>query len=367
MITKAGVPGHKVIVGVTSFGRSFKMAQAGCYSPDCLFTGNKVDSPAKKGKCTGTGGYIADAEINEILKDKSRVTKHYVDSSSHSDILVYDSTEWVSYMSPLTKSAREVLYTAWGMGGTTDWAVDLQEYHDVPKPAKSWAIFKEDVRSGDDPKSDKVRSGNWTDYYCTDPIVVDKRDYEEYERWELLQTHDAWKDAIRIWKEYDRRTKRMDFTESIATTIKLFRSADCRYLDQGSCTTEIDCNTGMDSDQSGPAAQLIWASFIKLHDMFVVYDNALDKAVQQITLSLGRFGDKFAPIPEEEDNTYLFALIDLLTWGAATAAGPFFNSAIKKLPYFTRNPATHDNAKDTTMTLIGQSTTLAKDVMGSKE
>lgn len=30
MITKAGVPSTKVIVGVTSYGRSFKMAKAGC-------------------------------------------------------------------------------------------------------------------------------------------------------------------------------------------------------------------------------------------------------------------------------------------------------------------------------------------------
>lgn len=30
MITKAGMPSRKVIVGVTSYGRSFRMAQAGC-------------------------------------------------------------------------------------------------------------------------------------------------------------------------------------------------------------------------------------------------------------------------------------------------------------------------------------------------
>ncbi|KAM6532557.1 hypothetical protein FSOLCH5_001981 [Fusarium solani] len=51
----------------------------------------------------------------------------------------------------------------------------------------------------------------------------------------------------------------------------------------------------------------------------------------------------------------------------ATAAGPFFNSFLKKLPYFAANAATHDNIKDTTMTLIGQSTTLAKDLLSSKK
>ncbi|KFY83394.1 hypothetical protein V500_10074, partial [Pseudogymnoascus sp. VKM F-4518 (FW-2643)] len=40
MITKAGVASNKIVVGVTSYGRSFKMAQAGCTGPECLFTGS---------------------------------------------------------------------------------------------------------------------------------------------------------------------------------------------------------------------------------------------------------------------------------------------------------------------------------------
>ncbi|KAF4961834.1 hypothetical protein FSARC_10042, partial [Fusarium sarcochroum] len=369
MITKAGVPSNKVIVGVTSFGRSYKMTEVDCYGPDCFYNGNKLESPAKKGKCTGTGGYIADAEINEILKDNNRVTQHYVDKTSHSDILVYDNTEWVSYMSSTTKLAREVLYTAWGMGGTTDWAIDLQTYHDAPKPAKSWAIFKEDVSMGDDPKLDKVRSGNWTDYYCDDPIIEDKRYYagREYERWSLLQTDDAWKDAIRIWREWDKVKTDYPFSESVATTLKTDLEPDCRELENSDCETTPKCEQGMDSNQSGPAAQLLWSSFVRLHNLFKAFDNGLDKAATSISFSLNDFGNKFAPVPDEEDLTWLYGMIDLLTWGAATAAGPFFNSALKQLPYFKNNPSTHDNVKDTTMTLIGQSTTLAKDLMSSKK
>lgn len=61
MITKAGVPGDKVLVGVTSYGRSFAMEQAGCWGPTCKFTGTRVESHATPGRCTGTGGYITDA------------------------------------------------------------------------------------------------------------------------------------------------------------------------------------------------------------------------------------------------------------------------------------------------------------------
>jgi GH18 family chitinase len=67
MITKAGMPSSKVVVGVTSYGRSFRMAEAGCTGPDCTFTGTKLESHATPGRCTGTSGYISDAEICEII------------------------------------------------------------------------------------------------------------------------------------------------------------------------------------------------------------------------------------------------------------------------------------------------------------
>ncbi|ESU08424.1 hypothetical protein FGSG_04648 [Fusarium graminearum PH-1] len=66
MITKAGVPAEKVIVGIASYGRSFRMADNSCTGPDCLFTGSFEESEAEPGQCTGTGGYILNAEINEI-------------------------------------------------------------------------------------------------------------------------------------------------------------------------------------------------------------------------------------------------------------------------------------------------------------
>lgn len=84
-----------------------------------------MTSYAKKGRCTATGGYLADAEIEEILSDSSRVTQKYVDASSNSDVLIYDETKWVAYMSAATKKTRTLLYRAWGLGGTTDWASNL--------------------------------------------------------------------------------------------------------------------------------------------------------------------------------------------------------------------------------------------------
>ncbi|KAF3348765.1 hypothetical protein VD0004_g3575 [Verticillium dahliae] len=125
MITKAGVPTHKIVVGVTSYGRSFKMSDAGCRGPQCTFLGARNQSPAKKGRCTGEGGYISNFEIDEIIK-KGGAIKSWYDAETDSDYLVYERVEWVAYMTETTKSRRISYYESLNMGGTSDWAVDLQ-------------------------------------------------------------------------------------------------------------------------------------------------------------------------------------------------------------------------------------------------
>ncbi|GKU21122.1 unnamed protein product [Fusarium langsethiae] len=361
MITKAGVPSNKVIVGVTSYGRSFKMAKAGCYGPDCFYTGSKIHSDAKEGKCTGQAGYIADAEIQEILKDKSRVVKHFVDSTSHSDILVYDDTEWVSYMSPSTKKARESVYKGFGMGGTTDWAVDLQEYHDVPRPSKSWAIFKEDVARDYDPKLDNERTGNWTDLDCSSDVIQHIKGKSAPAAWKESGADDAWKDIMKTWKDLD-EDRKYTLSRSITTNLRIEARPNCQSLKDEACNDILECLETMNGEFSGPAAKFIWNSLARVHRMYSDYYDAVTEAATFIAFDLADFGNKFAPIPEAEDNTWLFVMIDLLTWGTSSIAAPFFNSYLKTLPYFKGNPASHDNVKDTTMTFIGQSTTLVKDI-----
>jgi hypothetical protein len=125
MITKAGVPSGKVVVGVSSYGRSFKMAAAGCDGPNCKFTGSNLVSNAAKGRCTATGGYISNAEIAEIISS-DRVTRQW--KTAGSNMLVYDSTEWVAYMDEDVKSKRAAFYDSYNFAGTTDWAVDLQKF-----------------------------------------------------------------------------------------------------------------------------------------------------------------------------------------------------------------------------------------------
>ncbi|KAJ6149090.1 Killer toxin subunits alpha/beta 6 [Penicillium samsonianum] len=125
MMTKAGVPSHKIVVGVTSYGRSFKMSDPTCRGPMCTFVGERNDSPAKPGRCTDTGGYISNFEILEII-DKGGAIKSWYDEATDSDYLVFNSVEWVAYMTDKTKDRRRSQYKGLNCGGTTDWAIDLQ-------------------------------------------------------------------------------------------------------------------------------------------------------------------------------------------------------------------------------------------------
>jgi GH18 family chitinase len=122
MITKAGVPSSKVIVGVTSYGRSFKMTKPGCVNEMCTFTGPL--SGATPGNCTQTAGYISNAEIAAIISDNNTNILTYNDDTL-SNILVYNDVQWVAYMDDANKAERTSLYRAYNLGGTTDWAVDL--------------------------------------------------------------------------------------------------------------------------------------------------------------------------------------------------------------------------------------------------
>jgi hypothetical protein len=91
----------------------------------------------------------------------------------------------------------------------------------------------------------------------------------------------------------------------------------------GGCNNKATCKNGMDAEDSGPAAEMIWDSFVYLHEMFMAFDWTLYKAATRISFSLDDFGNKFAPIPEEEDNTWLLVLIDLVTLEPPPLLGPF--------------------------------------------
>lgn len=64
------------------------MAQDGCWGPTCDFTGSRTVSDANPGRCTKTGGYLAAAEINEIIK-RGDGAQTFHDDASNTDVMLY--------------------------------------------------------------------------------------------------------------------------------------------------------------------------------------------------------------------------------------------------------------------------------------
>ena len=133
MVTKAGVKANQIMVGVASYGRSFKMEDPSCTGGTCKFTGSRTISNAEKGECTDTSGYIAEAELRALVQYEaesgSGTVKTWFDGDSSSDIMTWNGN-WVAWMDGPAKTNRIEWVQGLNFGGTTDWAVDLQHFHD---------------------------------------------------------------------------------------------------------------------------------------------------------------------------------------------------------------------------------------------
>ncbi|EGX87986.1 Glycoside hydrolase [Cordyceps militaris CM01] len=364
MITKAGVPSNKIVVGVTSFGRSFGMADGGCYGPDCFYTGGPQDSHAKKGVCTDTAGYISHAEIKAIINTPSRVNKSFLDGKSNSNIMVYDGNQWVAWMSPEVLSYRTTVYKAFGMGGTSNWAIDLESYVDPPPGINSWPSFVIKARQGKDPWDYGKRHGNWTEIKCDDRSVVDLRGLSPQQRWSMMDAPDAWDDIIEVYKTIDRKTNR-EFSKSVSDTIHASEQARCGSMtERNNCESMRQC-TDIVGSGTGPAGYEIWNSFVLIHEMYASLYSALhDAGATTITGEMRAFVKTFAPVPPpKDDKKWLEILLDVVGLGLTLVAGPFFNSVLSKMPYFIANATMAANLKDTTVALISGTTSIAKDLL----
>ncbi|KAH8882896.1 glycoside hydrolase, partial [Thozetella sp. PMI_491] len=361
MITKAGVPSNKVIVGVTSYGRSFGMTDPNCWSETCTYLG--PDSAAEKGLCTGTAGYISDAEINDI-SNRGGATYHY-DLISQTDIMVYDSNQWVGWMSPSTKAVRGVLYQGLNMGGVTDWAIDLETNLDPPVKDEDWPYFIRAVNSGIDPQLG-ARTGNWTQLNCDDPAAKDDIYFTADARWAELDCADAWQNALDHWTKVDRPAQNVNFLDSLQFSFKTVEGAECgKMTTPDHCTEYLQCqDVHGDPGETGPAAWLIWNSLININSMYLSFYGGLFKALAILDSGLQAFNNDFAPIPQPDNNVALQIILDLVGLGALMIAAPVFNNFLSRLPYFVANAGKLDNPRDISYASISTIISVVKDLTG---
>lgn len=85
MVTKAGVPPSKIVVDISSYGRSFKMTDPSCSGPMRTYLG--PESGAEHGNCTKIGGYIGNGEIAAI-GSAGRAAKQFTDDTQ-SDYVIF--------------------------------------------------------------------------------------------------------------------------------------------------------------------------------------------------------------------------------------------------------------------------------------
>ena len=123
MITKAGVPSHKITVGIASYGRQFKMTDPNCSHANCTYVGPQ--GAGTPGRCTDTPEYISLAEIKEIIQKNPSAKVQDAGGSSKS--LTYDGN-WVSYMDDNDKITRTNMWKRMNFGGVIEWAIDLNTF-----------------------------------------------------------------------------------------------------------------------------------------------------------------------------------------------------------------------------------------------
>ena len=266
MITKAGVPSNKVLVGVASYGRSFKMAEPGCTGPRCRFVGigEKHESAAKPGMCTKTAGYLSDYEIRQIIREYNDpedwsadedmiaenphmdyvpegVFKSWYDEDSQSDIVVYGETEWVAWMDTETKRSRVELYKKLNFRGVSDWAIDLAGGHDPTANSDEDAEAVSEVNCDFDLKfsdlQDLENNGGGLSSYCSALYTL-----------EILA--DMFANAISKYEDLDKDyDAKFDYYVKVVKATATANLNKClSWTDSGPCNKHFTCTWRQDGE-----------------------------------------------------------------------------------------------------------------------
>ncbi|KAF2130126.1 glycoside hydrolase family 18 protein, partial [Dothidotthia symphoricarpi CBS 119687] len=125
------IPPSKIALGFGFYGRSFTLADPSCTEPGCLFSGG-----AKKGVCTGTSGYLAYYEIQDILnKNKKRALSVVHDKEAAVKYFSWDDNQWISYDDAESFKQKKDWANDIGFSGSLIWASDLDDYDNTAHKA----------------------------------------------------------------------------------------------------------------------------------------------------------------------------------------------------------------------------------------
>lgn len=286
MLTKAGVPSYKIVVGVSSYGRQFKMTDPNCAGKNCTYVGPK--SNATPGRCTGTLEYISNAEIKEIIQRDPRAK--VISNGDNSKTLIYDGN-WVSWMDDQDKIARANLYKSLKFGGTVDWAIDLVKFwkadlsdiiiHDIGNAYSggcgwiSWGgmrgggIWHGCEKSKGSNPAECGTDESWRSIGCGNPGISKYNDASET-LWNNVKAPAAWCSGIKDWiSKRDNELQGYSFPQQLSQYYNGPPDFYCDVLTtdlaSSGCMTPSSCK-GPD-DQSAAAMQHILHSLHNIHEV----------------------------------------------------------------------------------------------------
>ena len=331
MITKAGVPSHKITVGISSYGRSFKAAEPGCTGPMCRYLGEA--SQAAPGRCTDEAGYVSNAEINDIMKEAGassetieeafgannsrnslsvRAGTDWFRDDTESDIIVYDSTEWAAFMNEQNKLSRTYKWQGLNFGGVSDWAVDLQRF----------SVAEGGGGPGD---PGPIGEGAWKSVPCTVEAVKNVT-MDPRKRWEGVGADQAWKEIVKAWENRDKgEWEGFQFPTFVSAFLNGVEGMKCGIVKgENGCTDKYVCNDFEPNEDSGPAAYFILNSIVHLSGFFWNnYQGTINAASSMDSL---KFAKDFGHDDKRDDTLLLFSIINALTVGFTVGLAGIFNN-----------------------------------------
>ncbi|CAD0115050.1 unnamed protein product [Aureobasidium uvarum] len=104
----------KINLGIGFYGRSFQLADSGCWKPGCTFKGG-----ASEGACTKNSGTLSYKEIMQII-DQHNLTPYH-DKEAAVKYVTWNEDQWVSYDDQETFQQKIQYANKLGLGGMLVW------------------------------------------------------------------------------------------------------------------------------------------------------------------------------------------------------------------------------------------------------
>jgi len=190
--------------------------------------------------------------------------------------------QWVAYMDDKIRDARAHLYQGYNFRGTSNWAIDLEDFLDPPSfstsdggssdddPKVTWDIVKANSIKGVAPTCDLThRTGTWTTIGCDIPDVTDDLRSTADVRWKAVDAGSAWADALWRWKYCDRHY-RSTFSVSVSNFFHMVEGTSCSDLATNTnCDATQKCQEARTSPDPGAIAgaggYIVWNALTSVH------------------------------------------------------------------------------------------------------